>query len=97
MVTRPALQLGKVRPKLIDPGLCLSDFFGPKAGLESIELGLGFGPQGLRFCQAFQQVEGLAVGVEQLGRKRPRTDPCRVGLDDAEHVVEVARSHAATA
>src|ERR1700722_1930778 len=32
--------------------------------------------------------EMLAVIVEQLGWKRPGTDPRGVGLDDAEHVIE---------
>ena len=36
----------------------------------------------------------LAVFIEQLGRKRSRADPRGVGLHDAEHVIEHARSDA---
>ena len=35
-----------------------------------------------------------ALVIEQLGGERPRSDARRVGLDDAEHVVEIARTHA---
>ena len=34
----------------------------------------------------------LAVLVEELGRERTRADARRIGLDDAEHVVEGART-----
>src|ERR1700722_12347779 len=36
----------------------------------------------------------LAVFVEQLGRERARTDPRRISLADAEHVIEYARPDA---